>query len=146
VEFPAGWTVSSTEPHGNLVDFTPPASEEKLSEVSFGPVQPIRSAWFSDFDRWVSQYERDLSISGSRLRSRQSLTVAGFPAMRVTHESRLPGMSPRTVVDFLIGVPEAPEGLVYRFFYVTDVSRGAGPRDDAIYQRMLSSLKILRER
>lgn len=146
MEYPGTWTVRSTEPHGNLVEFIPPASEKKSGEVVFGPVQPIREAWFRDFDQWVGKYQHDLSVSGSRLRSRKSIAVAGYPARRVTYEDRLPGMNPRTIVDFLIGVPDGPQSLVYRLFYVTDASRGAGQRDDAIYQRMLSSLKILRPR
>ncbi len=143
MEFPETWTVRSTEPYGDIVEFNPPEGEKTLRQVAFGRVQPISSAWFSDFNKFVRSYERDTTAVGDRLLSRTAMVVDGHPAVRLTYENRLlQGMLPRIVVDFLIGVSDTPEGIVYRFFYITDKSRAAGRNDDAVYRRMLASLRI----
>ncbi len=136
VQFPATWTARAA---GDLVEFAPPANEKKLTEVWFGPVQPVRSAWFHDFEQFTRTYEQDARRAGSRILSRTRMVVAGYPAMRLAYEDALPAGRP-VVVDFVIGVPVGNQGLAYRLFYATDA--GASRRDDAVYRRMLSSLKI----
>jgi hypothetical protein len=143
IEYPATWTVRSTEPYGDQVEFSPPKSDKTLREVVFGPVQPISYAWYSDFDEYVRGYERDTRRSGSRVLSRKLMSVDGNPAARLTYEYRVGRMTPQLLVDFLIGVRGTPEGIVYRFFYTTDVQLPADKNDDPVYLRMLSSLKIL---
>lgn len=142
MQYPATWTVRSTEPYGDVVAFTPPASEKTPGQVVFGPVQPIRDAWFSDFDAFVRTYQRDLTRAGSRPLSRRPVTVDGNRAARLTYEYRVGRMSPQVIVDYLIGVRGSPEGIVYCFSYTLDAGPSAGKTDDEVHRRMLSSLKI----
>lgn len=142
VEYPKTWTVHSTEPHANLVLFTPPSTAHGISEFSFGLVQPIRDASFRDFASWTRNYKGQLTASGAVIRTERRLEVSGHQALRLTYLDGLPGQTKSTVIDVLIGVPGTLEGRVFRFSYDPPrVSRDAA-QHDAIYRRILSSLKI----
>ncbi len=137
MQFPATWTTRSA---GDMVEFTPPDAEKKLSEVWFGPVQPVREAWFHDFDQFARTYEHDMRVSGSRILSRRPMVIGGYRALRLAYEDPHSASGRPIVVDFLIGVPGSSQGLAYRLFYVG--GSDAAQNDDPIYRRMLSSLKI----
>lgn len=131
--FPTSWRVVSREPYEASVELGPATGEARLGWIDLGLFQPIRASWFSDFSAWMRDMKRRMIRAGGKILSEESLTVSGYPAVRLTTS---------TAIQTFIAVPGKPASQVFQVIYT--LPRDGAPRreQDRIHDRLISSLKI----
>lgn len=139
LEYPKAWTIVD-EPYASSIRFSPPAEDGRFSGFTIGPAEPIRDSWFTDFNAWVRTFKRRLAASGARIMREERLTVSSSPAIRLGYKAGLPGAP--ELVDILIGVQGRPYGQVFRFVYAPPASVRHRQTQEALFGRILSTLRI----